>query len=118
MRSKTSNDLLFWGGHLTINDNVYTIDTKLRFEWDDSKEWANRMKHGLRFETVIGLWEDQHATEFIDENSIEETRYIRRGFNEQNQFVIVVFTERNDVIRIISARLGTLRERRLHEGRI
>ncbi|MFP5491811.1 MAG: BrnT family toxin [Bacteriovoracia bacterium] len=88
------------------------------FEWDESKEWANRMKHGLRFESVLGLWEDKLASEFVDENSTKEIRYIRRGFNELNQFLVVVFTERNDTIRIISARLGTLRERRLHEGRI
>ncbi len=103
---------------MTNNDTVYTIAIELRFTWDESKEWANRMKHGLRFESVMGVWEDKLASEFIDESSIEEIRYIRRGFNELNQFVVVVFTERNDVIRIISARLGTLRERRLHEGRI
>lgn len=103
---------------MTNNDNVYTLNTGLVFTWDESKEWANRMKHGLRFESVMGLWEDKLASEFIDESSIEEIRYIRRGFNELNQFVVVVFTERIDTIRIISARLGTLRERRLHEGRI
>lgn len=103
---------------MTKNDNVHTIEYGLRFTWDESKEWANRMKHGLRFESVMGLWEDKLASEFIDESSIEEIRYIRRGFNELNQFVVVVFTERSDIIRLISARLGTLRERRLHEGRI
>ncbi len=100
---------------------VYTMQSGgfLHFEWNRSKEWANFNKHGLMFTDALGLWEDPLAIEFCDDIYGEESRFLRRGFNETGLFVVVVFTEREtDIIRIISARLGTLKERRIHEGRV
>lgn len=77
------------------------------FEWDDDKNTKNKAKHGIRFEDVLSLFESVNLIiEFDIENStLEEDRYIARGFLNYLGRVVVVFIEvTDDVIRIISAR--------------
>ncbi len=85
----------------------------MKFEWDDNKEQKNIAKHGIDFGTAILVFGDDNRIEMYDaKHSFEEDRYITIG--EINGYVMVlyvVYTERNDAIRIISARRATQREK-------
>ena len=85
----------------------------LRFEWDEEKNQINQKKHKISFETAAYVFEDENYIEMYDfEHSIEEDRYIAIGC--VGDVLFVVFTERKDNIRLISARLATETERRLY----
>jgi uncharacterized DUF497 family protein len=81
------------------------------FEWDDRKAEANFRKHGVDFETATEVFSDHFAIEEFDPDSgvHGEDRYRRTGM-ASGTLVTVVYTERQDRIRIISARRATTRE--------
>ena len=85
----------------------------MNFEWDEEKNLLNQKKHKVSFETAAYVFEDENYIEMYDfEHSIDEDRYIAIGCVEDVLFV--VFTERKERIRLISARLATEPERRLY----
>lgn len=85
----------------------------MSFEWDEEKDLLNRKKHGISFETAAYVFQDKYYIEMYDfEHSIDEDRYIAIGM--VGDLLFVVFTERGESIRLISARLATERERRLY----
>lgn len=86
------------------------------FEWDPEKEAANLEKHGIGFEEAAELLRsDADYLEIYDEeHSLLEERFIAIGPISRG-IILVVWTEREDeVVRIISARLATARERALY----
>ena len=95
-----------------------TYNRGMWFEWDPEKEATNRERHEVGFDEVRELFEAGiDYLEILDEDhSIEEERFIAIG-PIQRGVVLVVWTESaEDVIRIISARFATPRERDLfHE---
>jgi uncharacterized protein len=83
----------------------------MKFEWDESKQIANLEKHGISFEEAKTVFDNPLAAIFDDpQHSIGEIREIIIGHSSHNQLLLVSFTERSGVIRIISARLATRRE--------
>ena len=85
----------------------------MKFEWDEYKNEINKKKHHISFETAAYVFDDPEYIEMFDfEHSIEEDRYIALG--QVGEILFVVFTERKDAIRLISARLATEAERRLY----
>ena len=87
----------------------------MRYQWDPDKEALNREKYGVGFDEVQELFEGDadYLEIFDDEHSAVEERFISIG-PVQRGIVLVVWTEPgDDVIRIISARLATRREREL-----
>ena len=87
----------------------------MTFEWDDNKEQINIKKHGMDFETASRVFDDDNRIEIYDDlHSDYEDRYITIGMiDEITCIAMVVYTERGtDVIRIISARKATPKERR------
>ena len=85
----------------------------LTFEWDEEKNRLNQKKHGISFETAVYVFQDANYIEMYDfEHSADEDRYIALGLVGEALFV--VFTERKENIRLISARLATEEERRLY----
>ena len=88
----------------------------LHFEWDVNKATANIAKHGVSFAEAATVFRDPIAAIFDDEDhSDEELREIIIGHSDRNRLLLVYFTERDDTIRIISARRATRRERRDYE---
>ena len=81
----------------------------MTFEWDDRKEHINISKHGIDFSTAALVFGDDNRIEKYDDlHSISEDRYITIGeINGIAVIVVVVYTEREDSIRIISAKLAT-----------
>ena len=85
----------------------------MKFEWDDEKNEINKRKHRISFETAAHVFDDPDYIEMYDfEHSIDEERFIAIG--RVGGVLFVVFTERKDVIRLISARVATEAERRLY----
>lgn len=85
----------------------------MQFEWDDEKEQKNITKHGIDFSTAALVFNDDYRIEKYDEiHSLYEDRYITIGdINGINIIVTVVYTERQDIIRIISARAASKKEK-------
>ena len=82
-------------------------------EWDDDKERINIQKHGLSFSTASKVFDDENRIELYDEkHSTDEERYIVLGL--VHKVLFVVYTDRKDTTRIISARLATPRERSVY----
>ena len=89
------------------------VDALLKFEWDEDKNQLNLEKHGIDFETAILVFNDSQRIEIYDvEHSIEEDRYNTIGM--VNDVLFVVYTERKEYIRLISARLATKKERSIY----
>jgi uncharacterized DUF497 family protein len=85
------------------------------FEWDSEKERDNFKIHGVHFETAKQVFFDPFRMErHDDDSSNEEDRWQTMGFF--NDVLFVVFTERRDIIRIISARMAEPFERRIYHG--
>jgi len=91
------------------------------FEWDPEKAVANRRKHGVSFEHAATVFKDPLSITIYDEgHSEEEVRWITMGRAANGQLLVVVHTyheiSRSEaVIRLISARQATPRERRDYE---
>lgn len=84
-------------------------------EWDDDKEKINIQKHGLSFTTAAKVFDDVNRLEYYDrKHSIDEERYIVLGL--VHKVLFVVYTDRQDATRIISARKATPAERRIYYG--
>ncbi|MDE7272692.1 MAG: BrnT family toxin [Lachnospiraceae bacterium] len=85
----------------------------MKFEWDEDKNIINKEKHKISFETAAYVFDDPYYIEMFDfEHSVDEDRYIAIG--KVGDILFVVFTERKDTIRLISARLATNAERSLY----
>lgn len=90
----------------------------LQFDWDPAKATSNVRKHGVSFEDATTVFDDPLAVIFDDEeHSGEEVREIIVGHTITQQLLLVAFTERRGVLRIISARRATARERKRDEER-
>ncbi len=88
----------------------------LEFEWSEEKAHSNFQKHRVKFEEAISIWNDEFAALISDiSHSDDEKRYLFIGYSDKNNLLFVSFTERNDKIRIISARKATKFERKRHE---
>ena len=88
----------------------------LAFEWDPRKALLNLAKHAVSFEEAVTAFGDPLA-QIIDDphHSPREERFILLGQSDRRRLLVVVFTERGEAIRLISARRATSRERRSHE---
>jgi uncharacterized DUF497 family protein len=89
----------------------------MEFEWDSAKAQSNLHKHGVSFDEAATAFADPLAAIFSDpDHSDEEEREILLGCSERNRLLVISFTERDQKLRIISARVATAGERRNHEN--
>ena len=88
----------------------------LTFEWDDAKASENLKKHGISFSEASTVFADPLARTISDPlHSDEEGRFVILGQSSLQHNLVVVHTYRGTVIRIISARTATARERKDYE---
>lgn len=88
----------------------------MSFEWDTEKAASNFEKHGVNFAEATTVFADLRALTKPDvDHSGFEPRYQTLGFSTQLRILLVVTTERDDNVRIISARKATSPERREYE---
>jgi uncharacterized DUF497 family protein len=87
-----------------------------RFGWDATKAVVNLRKHRVAFDEALTVFADPLARIFDDpDHSAEEKREIIIGYSVAQRLLVVGFTERNNEVRIITARSATARERRTYE---
>jgi len=89
----------------------------LKFEWDVQKAIRNKEKHKVSFKEASTVFGDALSVTIEDPlHSGNEERMIQIGTTNKNRLVVAVFTERDDKIRIISARKATNKERKYYES--
>ena len=88
----------------------------LAFEWDPRKAALNLAKHKVSFVEAVTAFGDPLG-HIIDDprHSADEERFVLLGRSGRRRLLVVMFTERGEAIRLISARRATPRERRGHE---
>ncbi|RYZ87178.1 MAG: BrnT family toxin [Proteobacteria bacterium] len=90
----------------------------IRFDWDENKNKSNRKKHGVWFEEAQSVFDDLNGRIFLDVRiSDYEDRFILIGVNNFLKLLVVVHCQRESgtVIRLISARKATRKEREFYE---
>jgi len=84
-----------------------------RFEWDERKRRSNVIKHGIDFSDAIEAFYDPAAYTFRSPHPASERRYVTVGVM-RGALIAVIFTIRNEVVRIISARAARRGERQTY----
>ena len=80
----------------------------MEFEWNDAKARANWKAHGVRFELAKTVFRDPFAIERVDDREdYGEERFVIVGMAEGHVLLYVAYAEREERIRIISARRAT-----------
>ena len=86
------------------------------FEWNDEKATENLTKHRVSFSEASTIFGDPLSRTIPDPlHSGDEERFVTLGESALQHLMVVVHTYRGEVIRIISARMATTRERRNYE---
>lgn len=88
------------------------------YEWDAAKNAANQIKHGISFEEARLIFEGFVLTGVDSRRDYGETRYTSIGAVEGVIVIVVVHTDRNDITRIISARLANRKERQKYHDHL
>lgn len=89
----------------------------MEFEWDPNKAITNEKKHGINFSEATTVFGDPLELTIPDpEHSLGEYRFISIGKSNQENLLVVSYTERQpNKIRIISARKATRQEQKYYE---
>ena len=89
---------------------------KFPFEWDPEKALENRLRHNVSFHEAATAFRDRLSRTIQDAgHSDDEERFTLIGFSQFGRLLGAAHAERQDRIRLISARLASKRERREHE---
>jgi len=84
-------------------------------EYDPAKAASNRKKHGVSLADAAGVLLAPMAITIEDTSSLDEQRLVTIGLGSAGEILVVVYTEREERYRIISARRATSHERRTYE---
>jgi len=91
----------------------------MRFVWDEAKNKLNRRKHRLSFETALLIFDDPFAISMLERIVDEEERWQTIGRAHEMTILLVAHTvhdeDGTELIRLISARKATARERAVYE---
>jgi uncharacterized DUF497 family protein len=86
----------------------------MSIQWDTGKAISNLRKHGVRFADAVSALEDERAISVRDETE-EEERWITIGTDSLARILVIVYTWRDEDMRLISARPASPSERRQYE---
>ena len=92
----------------------------IQFEWHERKAAKNQKKHGVSFDEAATVFGDTLSITVPDplHSSPAEERFVTLGQSAHGRLLVVVHSDSGDVVRIISARGATTRERRDYEEKI
>ena len=91
------------------------IISSVDYEWNPAKARVNYQKHGVHFSEAVIALEDEFALTVRDEYSDVEERWITMGTDSGGRLLVVVYSWREERIRVISARPAMPAERRQYE---
>ncbi len=87
------------------------------FDFDPEKARLNAINHdGVTFEEASAVLLDPYALTRIDADTLNESRYITLGMGGAARILVVVWAERSERIRIISAWKANNPQRRIYEA--
>lgn len=87
------------------------------FDWDDGKAETNLVKHGVSFVEAASVFDDDFSVTFSDpDHFINEERLVIIGQSHRGRLLFVSHTDRNNKVRIISARETTRHEKQVYEN--
>jgi uncharacterized DUF497 family protein len=87
----------------------------IRLIWDLAKAAANMKKHGVPFDEAATVFDDPMLITVIDdEHSADEERYVTIGFSRSGRLLMLAHADRENLVRIISARKATKREEQFY----
>lgn len=90
----------------------------MRFEWDAKKAELNVANHGVSFDDASTVFNDPLASTIGDPlHSHDERRWVTVGLAATGELLVVVHTDRDEAIRLISARPANRPERRTYEDK-
>ena len=93
--------------------DVESVAGGQRVVWDRKKAALNLQKHGVEFEDAALVFADENRIERFDaKHSDNEDRW--QVIGEVGEVLFVVYTERGDTFRLITARMATPAERRIY----
>jgi uncharacterized DUF497 family protein len=92
---------------------MHTIKTEIT--WNSVKAKSNRLKHGVFFSDVEPVFYDPNAISFEDKESRGEERYIVIGLDSLSRLIVFIYTYRDNIIRVISARKASKSEQKAYE---
>ena len=95
---------------------VRAYNSGVCFEWDDRKARLNLERHGVDFADAAVALEDERALTIEDPDDYGEQRFVTICMDPMARILVVVYTWRGEVLRIISARTATNHEKREYEG--
>jgi uncharacterized DUF497 family protein len=99
-----------------MEDSKECYTKAMEFEWDDEKNATNLQKHGISFEEGATVFGDALSDTFDDPDHCgDENRFLTIGGSDKGRLLVVTHADRDDRIRIISARELTAQERRSYE---
>ena len=87
----------------------------MEITWDSVKAKSNRLKHRIYFSEVEPMFYYPHAISLEDPDSEAEARHIVIGCDALGRVVVVIYTYRDSMIRLISARKASKTERNMYE---
>jgi len=97
-------------------DVVYRLQG-VEFEWDDQKAQLNITNHGVTFEEAAEVFFDPfYQYGDASPSDTHEQRDFILGYSVAQRLLLVVYTERRERTRIISARPATRAERKFYES--
>ena len=82
----------------------------MSYQWNPDKANSNRIKHGINFADAVIVFEDDLAIT-IEDQRYDEERFITIGIDAIGQILVVIYTWRQNEIRLISARKANRSER-------
>jgi uncharacterized DUF497 family protein len=85
----------------------------MKFDWDTKKRQTNIKKHGIDFSGLRKVFEKPMLTRIDNREDYGETRWISLG-DLNGKIVILVYTERENNVRLISARRATKNEENIY----
>lgn len=89
----------------------------MRFTWDKKKQQKNIKKHGIDFTELVRVFDKPMLTRIDDREDYGETRWISLG-DLDGKIVVLVFTEEDDTVRLISTRRATNNEKRIYSEKV
>jgi uncharacterized protein len=88
----------------------------MQFDWDPKKAASNEAKHGVSFEEAATVFGDPLSDTYNDpDHSWQERRFIIIGTSAQGRLLFVAHTDDGEIVRLISAREATRKERKFYE---
>ena len=96
-----------------MHTNVHILSV-VDYEWDADKEAKNYGMHGVHFADAVGVFEDERALTEPDTTTSEE-RFKTLGIDFLGRLLVVVYTYRDENIRLKHARKATARHRAIYE---